>query len=61
MGKPDGQQNRTISWDNSIGLNIDQLYGDNYMGQQYRAMTGCYSNGLQQGTVTQNKTWDNNI
>ena len=28
MGKPDGQQNGTISSDNSIGLNNEQLYGD---------------------------------
>ena len=28
MRKPDGQQNGTISSDNSIGLNNEQLYGD---------------------------------
>ena len=28
MGKPDGQQIGTISSDNSIGLNNEQLYGD---------------------------------
>ena len=31
------------------------------MGQQYRAMTGCNSIGLQQGTMTQNETSDNDF
>ena len=31
------------------------------MGQQYRAMTGCNSIGLQRGTMTQNKTSDNDF
>ena len=28
MGKPDGQQNGTISWENGIGLDIEQLFWD---------------------------------
>ena len=48
MGKPDGQQNGTISWENGIGLDIEQLFWDK-----------TWDNDMEYWDVT--TTWDNNI